>query len=147
MVRWRQKKIEADQDSSKYLQDLMNRIPEDINRLADYIADQYSSIKITIPLIEEALKNYFPDFKGIFEVMTRSRSASEMKLLVAVAKSNGLVSHPTGKDFLKTLDLSKQGVSTMLKRLENDGIMRRHEGGYQIAEPLFYYFLKERFVS
>ena len=68
-----------------------------------------------------------------------------MKLLAGFIHTEGEVVHPTGKDFLKKVDLSKQGVAMMLKRLEDDGIVYREGESYQIAEPLFYYYLKERY--
>ena len=145
VARWQSRRLSAQADTTRYLQDLMHRIPEDINRLGDYIADHFSGIEITQAIVDQSLLNYLADFKGIYESMVHRMAATEMKLLAGFIHMRGEVIHPTGKEFLRKVDLSKQGVAMMLLRLEDEGIIYRDGESYQIAEPLFYYFLKNRY--
>ncbi len=145
VVRWQTRHLSANADTTRHLQDLMHRIPEDINRLGDYIADHFTSMEITQAVIDQSLLNYLSDFKGIYESMAHRMAATEIKLLAGFIHMGGEVLHPTGKEFLKKVDLSKQGVAMMLIRLEDEGIIYRDGESYQIAEPLFYYFLKNRY--
>lgn len=145
MQRYQQKDLRMDETTSIYLQDIMHRIPEDINRLCDYVATTYSDRSIDQAFIDHCLDGYLESYESIYSQMFYQLTKNESEIILAFTKFNGSVEEPTSKAFLKQVSLSKQGTKKIIDKLEDDGIIYRLDKKYIIAEPLFYQYLKRQF--
>lgn len=69
-------------------------------------------------------------------------SKSQKILLSEIARS-GCVKQPTGKDFIKRVNLSPRGVSLALATLlQYDLIEQREDGAYRIIDPAIHYWAR-----
>ncbi|GEM_PF-922811 len=150
MERFKFKGVAISLDVSIYLQNKMNRIPESINRLCDYILkvkqNQNKTIKKTD--VDNILKDFISQSRSVYEEIYSRYNANARKVLIAFANFES-VKEVTGKEFLARLsDLSKTGVSAIFKKLLDDSTLSYFinsvgEKEYSITDPFLKEFLKQ----
>jgi hypothetical protein len=144
--RFKKVKKQISLDSAIYLQDLMNRTPEAINRLADYIAQNSKLKTITIENINKCLQDYLENARSIYEQTFATFSNNQKIVLLAMAKLQK-IHHLTGKDLLThTKTISKSGLNLIMTNFLNESIISQdldHEKKqiYQITDPYFREYL------
>ncbi len=130
--------LKIDNEQSRYLQDLMGRVPEAMNRLADSIMD-FGGDKIqeiTRPMIDRALSKLVQSRSGSFEEYIGHFTNAEEQLLVALAHEGGHVEQFTGKEFIAKSKLSISGIRKVVQKLEDEAVLYRESDGYYLADPL-----------
>ena len=46
------------------------------------------------------------------------------------------VTHPQGKDFIRSINLTAPGVRKIMMKLENEAVVYKEDTGYILADPL-----------
>lgn len=144
--RFENEEMSISQDNSVYLQNLMHRNPEQINRLCDRLLNTDMRHKeIEKDNINQALEDLVDSRHSVTEEYLANFNASEEKVLTEFAKLGGEVRHPMGKDFLRRANLSLGGVKKAITKMENESILYKEENIYLLADPLLkYHILKYR---
>ncbi|MBF0205316.1 MAG: hypothetical protein HQK53_00360 [Oligoflexia bacterium] len=141
-------KKKIDETNARYLQDKLNRIPEAINRLCDFIARNSKSTEINGTIIDNQMKEFIDRSRSIYEENFARFRSNHRKVLLAFAKL-GTVTGVSGQDFLKEVpQVSKSGVTEIVRKLLDDSIISRNsndkgEWQYQIADP----FMREYLIN
>lgn len=134
--------------ASTYLQDLMGRIPESINRLCDAIADRSDFIEITTSKVDEVLNDFLESAMSVYSSHYAEFSASERKVLHGLAGSDR-VSRVLSSEFVgRTGGVSKSGVEQIVKRFLDRGVIYQEHtqagaSEYLVADPLFKFYLRK----
>lgn len=140
--RFKQDGLSIDRETSKYLQDLMHRDPEQINRLCDRLLNMSTpKNEIKTADVDKILDELIEARRSVAEECLTYFNASEEKVLTEFSKLGGVVRHPMGKEFLKNTGLSLGGVKKTLTKLENEAIIYKEENAYFLADPMLKYHL------
>jgi hypothetical protein len=140
-IRLRGLKLEMHQSVSEYLQNSVNRDPEAINRVCQELVSELkgATLKmryVTKQNVDDALVSLLDKRQSSMEEYLRHFTPAEERVLVAFAKQNGKVSHPTGKDFLAKSGLTSGGMKKILDRFVDDAVLY-HEGDEFLVSDVF----------
>jgi len=133
--RFNQMNLNIDYDNAKYLQDLMSRNPEAINRLCYTLQHIGNKAEITKDNIDVALEQLIQDRRSEPESYLSKFSMAEQSVMTALAFKEP-VSKPLGKVFVQQVGLSTTGVGKIIKKLENKAVVYKEDNGYVLADPL-----------
>jgi AAA+ ATPase superfamily predicted ATPase len=139
--RFRQNNLMVSYESAVYLQDLMQRVPEAVNRLAQQIMDLYTDREIGPELIAASLMKLLENRASRYESYLGQFSITEGKVLVVLAKEQ-VEAHPQSKQFLASTTLSARAVGQIISRLMDRGIVEKIDPGYRISDPLLAAYLR-----
>lgn len=134
--------------ASTYLQNLMNRIPESINRFCDAIAEAPGFREITVKHIDDALSVYLENTMSIYSAQYANFSASERKVLHELARIDRIRGILSSEFIGRVGTVSKSGIDQMIKRFLDHGIVYREITAdgiaeYLLADPLFKFYLRK----
>lgn len=133
--RFKQSGQRINYEHSEYLQDLMSRNPEAINRLCYYI--QMSDLKGEIDRddIDTSLEKLTSDRRSEPESYLSKFSDAEQRVMTAIAYHEPIMK-PLGKEFVQRVVLSTTGVGKIIKKLEDGAVVYKEENGYSLSDPL-----------
>ncbi len=133
--RFRQRRLRIAAAEARTLQDMMQRVPEAINRLCQQIMDSHREITVTAAEIHAAVRKLVESREGRFEAYLARFPATDQRVLRALAVA-GRVDRPHSKAFLAATGLSNRTAGLSVRRLLDDGVVERHESGYRLGDPL-----------
>lgn len=132
-------------EATRHIQDMMNRVPESINIIADNVlifAKENNISKVEdIQIINNVINNVVANKKSRFETLLVGLSKGEENVLIAIAKNNG-IEKPSSKEFLSSVSVSQSAVGRILTKLLQLGFLERHNGHF-IADPLLRIYLMQ----
>jgi hypothetical protein len=139
--RFNQKKLKINFEDCKYLQNIMQRVPEAINMLAYEIYYNYEKREIDIKIIDKMIEQIL-SFRGKrFEFILANFSIAEEKIAVQIARDEK-ISQIQSKEFSAKVDLTPKSVKVNIDKLMNRGIID-FDDGYYLCDPLFKCYLRE----
>jgi DNA-binding MarR family transcriptional regulator len=130
-----------DEVTSRFIQDLMDRIPECINRFCDFLAEQPDTTRIDEQFVKSGLTRFLDQTLSIYSQQYASFTARQRLVLHALAKRHHTQSVLT-QDFIAAVGgVSKSGIDKIITRLLDDAVIYRipaSDGNlaYIIADPL-----------
>ncbi len=134
--RFMQEGLKIDFENARYLQDIMSRNPEAINRLCSAMINQETPKgELTKEQIDMGLKQLVYDRRHEPETYLSYFTVSEQKVLTAIAKQEP-IKKPFGKDFIKKVRLSAGGIRKIIIKFENNAVVYKEPEGYVLADPL-----------
>lgn len=141
-----QERIQADGltitlENAKYLQDLMQRVPEAVNRLCQQIMDLHMDREIGPQIIAQSLMQLLENRGSRYEVYLGQFSPTESRVVTILAKER-VVAHPQSKTFLSAASLSARAVGQIIERLMDRGVVEKIEQGYRLSDPLLAAYLR-----
>lgn len=128
-------------EHARYLQDLLQRVPEAVNRLCQQIVDLHTDQAIGRDAIAASLMELLKNRESRFETFLGQFSATEGRVLESLAKEQ-VVSHPQSKRFLAKVSLSARAVGQIINRLMDSGIVEQVVPGYRVSDPLLATYLR-----
>ena len=145
--RWRLAGKNATEEVTQALQDLVDRIPENVNRFADYIATQPGTVEVSKASLESYLDGYLSQTMSIYSHRFAGFSSSQRRVLRVLA-SQHLAKGVLGSKFITAVgEVSKTGISRIIKQFLDDGVIYREFYGddqvpaYCLADPLFRHYI------
>lgn len=145
--RWRLAGKSATSEVTHALQDLVDRIPESINRLADFIASLPGDFEVSKASLEIHLDAYLGQTLSIYAHRFAGFSASQRRVLRILAREHRAIK-VLGTEFVAAVGkVSKTGIARILKQFLDDGVVYRdflgkeHVQSYSLADPLFRHYL------
>jgi len=139
--RFEQNSLGLSLENATYLQDLMQRVPEAVNRLCQQILDLNTGKEIEKSDIAVALRELLKNRESRYETYLAQFSHTEERVLIAVAKSSG-VRKPQSKTFLARVNLTSRSVGQIFKRLMDRSILEKNINSYRISDPLLAAYLQ-----
>ncbi|MBI4404754.1 MAG: hypothetical protein HY537_11360 [Deltaproteobacteria bacterium] len=139
--RFAARRLKISLDSAVLWQDLLNRNPEAVNIVGDRIVSRYENITIGEKHIKDSIASVLEERRGRFEQLLGLLGVSEEKVLIAVAK-HGPVKQPSGKSFLRFVNLTHATVMKVVGYLLDHGFLEYAEQGYRLTNPLLAYYLR-----
>ncbi len=139
--RFEQNSLDLSLENATYLQDLMQRVPEAVNRLCQQILDLNTGKEIEKSDITAALRELLENRESRYEAYLAQFSPTEERVLIAVAGSSE-VKKPQSKTFLARVNLTNRSVAQVFKRLMDRSILEKNINGYRISDPLLAAYLK-----
>jgi hypothetical protein len=139
--RFTQSSLIISHENTRYLQDLLQRVPEAVNRLCQQIMDLHTDREIEKDVIVEALMKLLANRESRYETYLGHYSANESRVLVMLAREQ-VIAHPQSKDFLAAVSLSARAVGQIINRLMDRGIVEKIGLGYQLSDPLLAAYLR-----
>lgn len=136
------RKLTIDFKVCKDLQDLLFRDPEAINIVCQNLLTLDTVKKISSEMVRLQIDLTIEARSSRFEQYLSQFSSREQELLVALSKY-GPIQMPSGKDFLQHVHVTARSVQVSFKKFLDHSVIEKGESGYQILDPLFYYFLKK----
>jgi len=140
-VRFHAFKLKIEEEESKYLQDLMHRNPECINKLCAQICQSSPKGKITRESILDSINHLIDNSRSLHEYFLSQFTISEQTLIIAIAFL-GAVPQPTSKEFLSQIKVSQSGVMKIINKLLDSAVIYKEQKGYQLADPLLGFYIK-----
>lgn len=137
-----------DLTTSIYLQGLMGRIPESVNRLCDVIADLPGFKIITNARVDESLNALLERCLSVYSNQYANFAAGERKVMHALSRfdrARNLLS----VDFLRLIDgISKSGVDLIIRRFLDRGIIYKEhmdDGNIEffLADPMLKFYIRK----
>ena len=128
-------------EAAKVMQDMLQRVPEAINRVGQQILELFSAQAIGVPEIQAAVLETLRMRASRYEGYLEPFSGTDQRVMVAVAR-RGTVEQPQSKSFIGSIELTARTVGLSIRRLWNRGVVERHAGSYRIADPLLAAFLR-----
>jgi hypothetical protein len=139
--RFQQQGLSISRDNTRYLQDLMQRVPEAVNRLCQQIMDLYADREIGGETVGAALMKLLANRESRYETYLGQFSATEGRVLVVLAKE-GIVAHPQSKRLLASAALSARAVGQIVSRLMDRGVVEKIDPGFRLSDPLLAAYLR-----
>jgi hypothetical protein len=128
-------------ENARYLQDLLQRVPEAVNRLCQQLVDLYSDQEVGGDAITQSLMQLLKNRESRFETYLGQFSATEGRVLISLAKEQ-VVTHPQSKQFLAKASLSARAVGQIINRLMDRGVLEQIGQGYRVSDPLLATYLR-----
>lgn len=135
-------------ETSKYLQNKLNRIPESINRFCDYLAKNAEEKEITELCINQKIEEFIERSRSIYEHIYSTLSTSERRIVEAIS-SEDRSSQLLGKKFLNKIgNISKTTVANLIAKLLDNSLLtqgfnEQSKSVFWITDPFFNFFLKK----
>lgn len=127
---------------SQKIQNLLNRIPESVNRFCDFLADQESLKVIQLEDVDSYLEQFLELTVSVYSTQFAAFTFRERLILRALA-AREYTARVLSSDFLSEVGgISKSGVEKIVGRLMDDATIYRDcvpgsdEEGYFLADPL-----------
>jgi AAA+ ATPase superfamily predicted ATPase len=132
---------------SKYIQDCMFRVPENINRFCDYIVKNVEEGELSKSAIDLLILDFVDKSRSIYEEIFSYFKENPRKVVLALAKL-GKVYSINGTTFILTVaGISKTGITDIVERLLDESVITKNlddkgKSYYQLNDPFFVQFLK-----
>jgi len=139
--RFLQRGLRISYEDARYLQDLLQRVPEAVNRLCQQIMDLYADQGIEREAVAASLMKLLENRASRYETYLGQFSSTEGRVLVALAKEQ-VVAHPQSKKFLAGVSLSARAVGQIVSRLMDRGVVEKIDRGSRIADPLLAAYMR-----
>jgi AAA+ ATPase superfamily predicted ATPase len=139
--RFRQRVLTISYENARYLQELMQRVPEAVNRLCQQIMDLHTGQAIEKEAIAASLMALLENRGSRYETYLGQFSSTEARVLAILAKEQ-VVAHPQSKQFLAGVSLSARAVGQIVTRLMDRGVVEKIEPGYRLSDPLLAAYLR-----
>ena len=129
--------ISIEQDVSVYLQELLLRCPEAINRLCAHMTFLWGGKKKSIIKrdVDIALDDILSARRSEPEKYLSLFSVNEQKVITGIAKKRK-VANPSGRDFVSETGVSMSGIRKIILKLENEAVIHRGDDGIVLSDPL-----------
>ena len=138
-----------DLTTSRFLQDLMDREPEAINRLCSAIAlDETLHQVISREMVTGKLDELLESSRSIYSERFAQYTKLERRVLEGFARE-GAVRKPTGKDFVRKMrDTGASSIQAVVERFLDNGVIYREQDDdgknvLRLSDPLFALYLKQ----
>lgn len=128
-------------ENAKYLQDLMQRVPEAVNRLCQQIMDLHADREIGKDIVAASLIQLLENRESRYETYLGQFSSTEGRVLIVLAREQA-VAHPQSKRFLSATSLSARAVGQIINRLMDRGVVDKIGEGYRLSDPLLAAYLR-----
>jgi hypothetical protein len=128
-------------EQARYLQDLMQRVPEAVNRLCQQIMDLHADREINKEVIAASLVKLLANRESRYETYMGHYTANEGRVLVGLARRQ-VVPHPQSKRFLAGVSLSARAAGQIINRMMDRGVVERIDPGYRLSDPLLSAYLR-----
>ena len=142
--RFADRNLTITKEMSTYIQDLLERVPEPINILCEYIQETAINLNISIidskSFINELLSKLLLTKRKRFEYTLYNLSSAEQNVLIEIAKQN-YIEKPNSKEFITKVGITPRGINYILIKLLHNGILDKSKKGFYIADPLLKYYL------
>jgi len=139
--RFRQRGLTISHEHARYLQDLLQRVPEAVNRLCRQTMDLYVDQEIEKDAIAASLMKLLENRESRYETYLGQFSSTEGRVLMILAKEQ-VVAHPQSKQFLASASLSARAVGQIVNRLMDRGVVEKIDPGYRLSDPLLAAYLR-----
>jgi len=139
--RFQQTGLSISIETARYLQDLLQRVPEAVNRLCQQIADLYGDQEVDQGIVVASLMRLLENRESRYETYLGHFSANQSRVLVLLAKQQ-VVPHPQSKNFLAGASLSARAVGQIIDRLMDRGVVEKIDPGYRLSDPLLAAYLR-----
>ncbi|MCX6107457.1 MAG: hypothetical protein NTY08_16655 [Proteobacteria bacterium] len=135
--------LQLNDETSRYLQDLMGRVPEAMNRLGDALLSLDCPAKTVVnkKIVDEALRALVVRRSSAIEEYISHFTGAEEQLLITLARAGGRATQLTGKDFISKSGLSIAGIRKVVGKLEDEAVIYREDKYYCFADPLIMHHL------
>jgi len=131
-------------ETTKHIQDSMNRIPEFINIVADNLLILAKELKLksveNVSLVDQVISLLVDNKLSRFNAVLTPLSMSEENVLIAIAKANR-VSKPNSKEFLQSVTVSQSAVQKIIYKLLMNGYLEYNQQEYYVSDPLLNLYL------
>jgi hypothetical protein len=148
-VRFAKFSKEIDLTTSRFLQDLMDREPEAINRLCSAIAlDETLPRVISKEIVTGKLGELLESSRSIYSERFAQYTKLERRVLEGFARE-GVVRKPTGKDFVRKMqETGASSIQAVIERFLDNGVIYREQDDdgkniFRLSDPLFALYLKQ----
>ena len=138
-----------DLTTSRFLQDLMDREPEAINRLCSAIAlDETLGEVISKQIVSSKLGELLESSRSIYSERFAQYTKLERRVLEGFARE-GTVRKPTGKGFVRKLqETGASSIQAVIERFLDNGVIYREQDDdgkniFRLSDPLFALYLKQ----
>ena len=142
--RFAEKNLTITTEMSTYIQDLMERVPEPINILCEYLQETAVSLNISkvdsMSFINDHLSTLLVTKRKRFEYTLYNLSSAEQNVLIEIAKLN-YIEKPNNKEFIAKVGITPRGINYILNKLLHNGILDKSNKGFYIADPLLKFYL------
>ncbi|OFZ74082.1 MAG: hypothetical protein A3K03_11810 [Bdellovibrionales bacterium RIFOXYD1_FULL_44_7] len=142
MQRFAANKVRMKLEVSTKLQDLLNRVPEPINIVCDYLLNNFENTEITEKIIIKALDDVIDRRRSRVEEYMSFFTKNEESVIIAIAK-HGPIKQITSKNFLDIVKLTPRALAQMSKKLINHSVLEKAKEGFAIADPLLKQYLRK----
>jgi hypothetical protein len=139
--RFQQNGLTISYENAKYLQNLMQRVPEAVNRLGQQIMDVYADREIGRDVVAASLIQLLENRESRYETYIGQFSSTEGSVLIVLAKEQ-VVAHPQSKHVLSSTSLSARAVGQIVNRLMDRGVVEKIDQGYRLSDPLLASYLR-----
>ena len=124
--RFADRNLTITKEMSTYIQDLLERVPEPINILCEYIQETAINLNISIidskSFINELLSKLLLTKRKRFEYTLYNLSSAEQNVLIEIAKQN-YIEKPNSKEFITKVGITPRGINYILIKLLHNGIL------------------------
>lgn len=138
--RFSPRKLKIDFDTSKELQNLLQRNPEAINIVCAQIVADYERCTICHDHVVQAIEFAVAKRQKRFWERIASLKEIEEKMLRVIAV-NGSIAHPTSKETVAQAGISVGGAAKAIDSLHNVGFVEKIDNAYRVADPLLKEFI------
>jgi len=141
LERFKMNNLNIKPDVSRYLQDMLWRIPEPINIICDKIMDVYQKKEITHDHIHAGIKMVLESKESRYENIIATFSSAEETVCINLAKM-GELEKPQSKEFVSRCRVTNRTVGKIFEKFMNKGIIEKNNGLYRLADPILHFYLK-----
>jgi hypothetical protein len=132
---------------SKYIQDCMFRVPENINRFCDYIVKNVEEGELSKNAVDLLILDFVDKSRSIYEEIFSYFKENPRKVVLALAKLGKVYSINGTTFILAVAGISKTGITDIVKRLLDESVITKNlddkgKSYYQLNDPFFVQFLK-----
>lgn len=130
-------------EALNYLQDLLFHSPEAIHRIC-FEANIQLDKPFDKAAIDQLLYRQIEQNSSLFETKLSYYTKAEANFLIHTAKmDSSMVRSPHAQEFLSKVSISSSGMTKIVKKLLNDGIVQKQEGGYSLTDPFLTHYMRK----
>ena len=130
--------LSISKETSRILQDELDRVPEAINRVCARLCTQFRARgELQRVHVHEAVRDLVESRQSTIEQYLGRFTEDQERALLTLARRGGLEQHPMSRDFTAAARLSLTGARKIFAKLEAESaIYRRGDGAYLFTDPL-----------
>lgn len=136
------KKLKIDEESLRFLLELMYDVPNAICELGAYLVETNLNKTLSKEIIKNNL-NQLVQVRQSYAYKRQFLNQNENTLLSALSQT-GFVTSPQSADFVAKTGLSKSTLGYTLQNLLDNGLIEYElNRGYRVSDPIFGYYLAQ----
>ncbi len=130
--------LSISKETSRILQDELDRVPEAINRVCARLCSQFPRIgELQRMHVHTGVRDLVESRQSTNEQYLGQFTEDQERALLTLARRGGLERHPMSREFTAAARLSLTGVRKIFAKLEDESaIYRRSDGAYLFTDPL-----------